>query len=1061
MNISELCIRRPVLTTLITASFIVFGVFAYRLLAVAALPRVDFPTIQIQAQLPGASPETMAASIASPIERQLSTIAGISAITSSSTQGATSIIIQFELSRDIDSAALDVQTALSTAARRLPPEMTTPPQFRKVNPGDFPILFISTRSATLPLHVVNEYAETVLAQQISQIQGVAQVTIYGSQRFAIRVQVDPTAAAARNISLDEIRNAVSRANSNVPVGTLAGDQQTITLNASGALMKAADYQKITVAYRNGVSVRLDEVARVLDSVENDKVASWFNNERAIVLAIQRQPDANTVAVVDAVRERLPAFRAQVPAAIDMQFLLDRSLSIRDSVNEVQFHLSISVMLVVLVIFLFLRKASATIIPSLAVPVSLIGTFAAMYAFGFSINNMTLLALALSVGFVVDDAIVMLENIARHIEGGMRPFEAALKGSREVGFTIISITFSLIAVFIPVLLMGGMVGRVFREFAVTISVAIVVSGFVSLTLTPMLCARVLKVHHADEKQMFILRWFEAMFRSWLRAYEWSLDKVIAHKSIMLIVTFLTLGGSVWLYLVIPKGFFPTEDTGYISVTTEGPSDIGFQAMTDLQRKVADIIGKDPAVEYLNSTVGTGGPNSTANYGRMLLGLKPMRERKENSTAVIQRLRRTTSQVPGVAVYFQNIQNIRVVARITKSEFQYTLQSSDTEALYRIAPQLQAEVQKVEGLRDVGTDLNIKNPEMVVEVDREKAAVYGITVDQIRQELYNAFGSRQIGTIYTASNDYQIIMQSMPEFQMDPTALSKIFLKTRADNPNNAQVGAGASGTGVLTGPSIPLSAVTRLVPSVGPLQVNHQGQQPSVTISFDLAPGYSLGYAVDQIQRLEREANLPASITTGFQGSAQVFQESLKGQGILVLAAIFAAYVVLGILYESFIHPITIISGLPSAGIGALLTLILFRMDLSVIAMIGIVMLVGIVKKNAIMMIDFAIERRRVGLGAEAAIREAALLRFRPIMMTTFAAIFGALPIAIGSGAGAELRQPLGVAVVGGLLLSQLLTLYITPVVYLYLDRIDRRIKRRLEPQLEEVAEPIKPAVAAE
>ena len=1061
MNLSELCIRRPVLTTLITASFIVFGVFAYRLLAVAALPRVDFPTIQIQAQLPGASPETMAASIASPIERQLSTIAGISAITSSSTQGSTSIIIQFELSRDIDSAALDVQTALSTAARRLPPEMTTPPQFRKVNPGDFPVLFISTRSATLPLHVVNEYAETVLAQQISQIQGVAQVQIYGSQRFAIRVQVDPVAAAARNISLDEIRNAVSRANSNVPVGTLAGEQQNITLQASGALTKAADYQTITVAYRNGVSVKLDEVARVLDSVENDKVASWFNNERAVVLAIQRQPDANTVAVVDAVRERLPAFRAQVPAAIEMQFLLDRSLSIRDSVAEVQFHLSISVALVVLVIFLFLRKASATIIPSLAVPVSLIGTFAAMYAFGFSINNMTLLALALSVGFVVDDAIVMLENIARHIEGGMRPFEAALKGSREVGFTIISITFSLIAVFIPVLLMGGMVGRVFREFAVTISVAIVVSGFVSLTLTPMLCARVLKVHHENEKQFFILRWFEAMFRSWLRAYEWSLDWVIRYKAIMLVVTFATLGGSVWLYMVIPKGFFPPEDTGYVAVTVEGPSDIGFQAMSELQRNVADIISKDPAVEYLNSTVGTGGPNPTSNYGRMLLGLKPMSARKETSTAVIQRLRRTASTVPGVAVYFQNIQNIRVVARISKSEFQYTLQSSDTDALYRIAPELQAQVEKVEGLRDVTADLYIKNPEMIVEVDREKAAVYGITVDQIRQELYNAFGSRQIGTIYTPSNDYQIIMQSMPEFQTDPTALSKIFLKTRAENPATAAAGSGASGSGQLTGPSIPLSAVTRLVPSVGPLQVNHQGQQPSVTISFNLAPGVSLGYAVDQIQRIEREAGLPASITTGFQGSAQVFQESLKGQGILVLAAIFAAYVVLGILYESFIHPITIISGLPSAGIGALLTLMLFKMDLTVIAMIGIVMLVGIVKKNAIMMIDFAIERRRVGLGAEAAIREAALLRFRPIMMTTFAAIFGALPIAIGSGAGAELRQPLGVAVVGGLLLSQLLTLYITPVVYLYLDRIDRRIKRRLEPQLEEIPEPIKPAVAAE
>jgi HAE1 family hydrophobic/amphiphilic exporter-1 len=1061
MTLSELCIRRPVLTTLITASFVVFGAFAYRLLPVAALPRVDFPSIAIQAQLPGASAETMAASVAAPIERQLATISGISSMTSMSTQGQSQISIQFDLNRDIDGASLDVQTALATAARRLPPEMTTPPFFRKLNPGDFPILYISVRSSTLPLSTVNEYAEIVLAQQISQLPGVAQVLIYGAQRFAVRVQVDPLAAAARNISFDEIRTAVSRANSNVPVGTIAGPKQNVTLMASGALEKAADYRSITVAWRNGAPVKLNEIARVIDSVENDKIASWFNDERAIVLAIQRQPDANTVAVVDAVREQIPAFRAQVPAAIDMALLLDRSASIRDSVNEVQFTLLVAIALVVMVIYMFLRTVPATIIPSLAVPVSLIGTCAAMYALGFSINNMTLLALALSVGFVVDDAIVMLENIHRHIENGMRPFEAALKGAREIGFTIISITFSLIAVFIPVLLMGGMVGRVFREFAVTISVAIVISGFVSLTLTPMLCARVLRAQHEEKRQNFVLRTFEAMFKGMLKAYEWTLDKVIAYKALMLAVTIATLAGSVWLYIVVPKGFFPTEDTGFLMATTEGPSDVSFEAMVALQKQVAKIVRADKAVDYINSTVGAGGPNPTTNNGRMLIALKPRAERKENSTAVIQRLRRSANTVPGIAVYFQNIQNIRIVARFTKSEFQYTLQSSDTETLYRVAPELRDKVAQIDGLRDVTTDLYIKNPQMVVEVDREKAAVYGITVDQIRQELFNAFGSRQIGTIFTPSNDYQIILQSMPEYQTDPSVLERIYLKTSVGT--NTAPGAGISGVGTPVGPVIPLSAVTRLVPAVGPLQVNHQGQQPAVTISFNLAPGFSLGQAVDAIQAIERDANLPASISTGFQGSAQVFQESLKGQGVLVLAAVFAAYVMLGILYESFIHPITIISGLPSAGIGALITLIAFSMDLSVIAMIGIVMLVGIVKKNAIMMIDFAIERRRVGLGAEAAIREAAMLRFRPIMMTTFAAIFGALPIAIGSGAGAELRQPLGVAVVGGLCLSQLLTLYITPVVYLYLDRIDRMLKRRLEPQLQEVPEQAErpTAVAAE
>ncbi len=1040
MNLSELCIRRPVMTTLMTASIIAFGVFGFRLLPVSALPKVDFPTIQVTATLPGASADTMAASVAGPIERQLSTVAGISSMSSSSSQGTTSITIQFDLNRNIDGAALDVQTALTIAQRRLPVEMLIPPSFRKVNPADFPVLFISLSSETLPLSTVNEYGDITIGQTLSQIPGVAQVLIYGTQKFAIRVQADPEAAAARGLSLEDIRAAVSRANSSTPVGTLNGPKQDIALQASGQLNKAIDYRQVVVAWRNGSPVKLDEVARIYDSVENDKIATWFNGTRSIVLAIQKQPDANTVAVVDAVRAKLPSLRAQIPPSVVMDVTLDRSVSVRESVADVEETLLIAVGLVIVVIFLFLRSASATLIPALAVPISLFGTCAVMYALDYSINNMTLLALTLSVGFVVDDAIVMLENIVRYIEQGMKPYEAALKGAREIGFTILSITFSLIAVFIPVLLMGGIVGRVFREFAVTISVAIIVSGFVSLTLTPMLCARVLKAHDPHHKPNFVLRWFEAMFNGWLRGYEWALDRVLAYKSVMLVVTLATLGATVWLYMIVPKGFFPQEDTGFLSGTTEAATDTSFEAMGARQKVLADLLRADPAVEFVNSTVGSGGPNPTANYGRLFIGLKPKNER-DSAPVVMARLRQKALQVPGLQAFFQGIQNLNIGGRPSKSQYQYTLQSGDTESLYRVAPEMREKIAKVPGLQDVTTDLYIKNPQLTVDIDREKAAVYGVTADQIRNQLFNAYGARQVGTIYMPSNDYQIILEVQPKFRVDPTDLSKLYVKTA----NNQ---------------AIPLDAVARMVPTVGPLQINHQGQQPAVTISFNLAPGTSLGYAVDQITRIEQESNLPATIATGFSGTAQVFQDSLRGQGVLILAAVFAAFVILGILYESFIHPITIISGLPSAGIGAILTLMLFKMELSVIAMIGIVMLVGIVKKNAIMMVDFAIERRAVGLSAEHAIREAALLRFRPIMMTTFAAIFGTLPIALGTGAGAELRQPLGVSVVGGLLVSQLLTLFITPVIYIYLDRIDRRLKRRLDPTLRDTPDVEPPRVAA-
>ncbi|WP_458760922.1 efflux RND transporter permease subunit [Afipia sp. TerB] len=1040
MNLSELCIRRPVMTTLLTASIIAFGIFGFRLLPVSALPKVDFPTISVTATLPGASAETMAASVAGPIERQLATIAGVSSMSSQSSQGRTVITIQFDLNRDIDGASLDVQTALTIAQRRLPIEMTTPPSFRKVNPAEYPVLYLSLYSPTLPLSTVNEYGETTIGQAISQIPGVAQVLIYGAQKFAVRVQADPEAAAARGLSLDDIRAAVSRANSSTPVGVLTGRDQEITLQASGQLDKASQYSQVVVAWRNGSPVKLDEVARVYDSVENDKNATWYNGKRGVVLAIQKQPDANTISVVDGVLAKLPSLRAQVPPSVSVETMFDRSISIRQSVADVEETLAIAVGLVIFVIFLFLRSASATIIPALAVPISILGTCATMYVLGFSINNMTLLALTLSVGFVVDDAIVMLENIVRHIEQGMKPFEAALKGAREIGFTILSITFSLIAVFIPVLLMGGIVGRVFREFAVTISVAIIVSGFVSLTLTPMLCARVLKGHDPDHKPNFILRWFESAFSMMHRAYEWSLDHVLAHKPVMLIVTIATLGATVWLYMVAPKGFFPQEDTGFLIGTTEAATDTSFEAMSARHAELSKILQADPAIEFVNSTVGSGGPNPTGNYGRLFLGLKP-RDQRDPAPVIIARLRQKAAQVPGLQAFFQSIQNLNVGGRASKSQYQYTLQSGDTEALYRLAPEMREKIAKIPGLLDVTTDLYIKNPQLTVEIDREKAAVYGITAEQIRNQLFNAYGTRQVGTIYKPSNDYQIILEALPEFRADPAALSKLYLKTEK-------------------GQTIPLDAVAKMVPTVGPLQINHQGQQPAVTISFNLAPNVSLGYAVDQITRIEQESNLPATISTGFAGTAQVFQDSLRGQGVLILAAVFAAFVILGILYESFIHPITIISGLPSAGIGAILTLMLFKMDLSVIAMIGIVMLVGIVKKNAIMMVDFAIDRRRVGLSAEHAIREAALLRFRPIMMTTFAAIFGTLPIALGAGAGAELRQPLGVAVVGGLLVSQLLTLFITPVIYIYLDRIDRRLKRRLDPTLEESGDVERPHIVA-
>ncbi|MEP6961704.1 MAG: efflux RND transporter permease subunit, partial [Acidobacteriota bacterium] len=1024
LNITALFIRRPVMTALVMMAILLFGVVGYRKLPVSDLPNIDFPTIQVRADLPGASAETMAASVATPMERQFSTVPGIDSMTSNSTRGSTSVTLQFALDRDIDAAAQDVEAAIAQVVRRLPNGMPNPPQLQKVNPADQPILFMGLNSATVSPTAVAEFADTVIAPRISQVEGVALVNVFGAAKYAVRIQLDPNKLAARGIGLDEVQASVQKHNTNLPSGTLWGAQQAYTVQANGQVMNAEAYRPLVVSYHNGNAVRLDELGEVLDSVQQDKNLAWIGDRRSIMFQVQRQPGTNTVEVVDRIKALFPDFVAQLPPAVHLETVYDRSVSIRNSVNDVKYTLLLTVALVILVIFLFLRNISATLIASTALPLSIVGTFAAMSLLGHSLDNLSLMALTLAVGFVVDDAIVVLENIVRHMEMGKPRMQAAIEGSKEISFTVISMTVSLTAVFIPVLFMGGIVGRLFNEFAVVISVAILISGAVSLSLTPMMCSRFLKPPSEHHGKLYNL--FERAFDGLRDAYAWSLSRVIRHRMATVVVAIGTVGATYFVYRQLPMGFIPSQDTDQLSGTTEFSEDASFDVMARLQQEVANVVAKNPNVETFFSNVNTGNANNGSNSGRLQIRLKPAQDRKETPENIIEQLRPAANAIPGVRTFFQNPPLIRIGGQQSRSLYQYTLQAQDLNELYTASAALEKEFRDIPELTDVSSDLKISSPLVAVAIDRDRASALGVTADQIEGALYNAYGSRQISSIYSPVSDYAVIMELQPKYQLDPNALNLIYVRSS-------------------TGKLVPLNVVAKARTTVGPLTVTHLGQVPSVTLSFNLAPGVALGNAVEKIGAVAAET-LPDTVRTAFQGTAAAFQDSMTGLGWLVVLAVVVIYMVLGILYESFIHPITILTGLPAAGLGALSTLWLFHSELNIYSFVGIIMLIGIVKKNAIMMIDFALEAQRLhNAPAADAIYEACLVRFRPIMMTTMAALMGTLPIALGLGVGSEARRPLGLAVVGGLVLSQLLTLFITPVFYIYMERVRGMFERRKPP----------------
>jgi multidrug efflux pump len=1060
MNVSEPFIRRPIATSLLMAGVIMLGLLAYFLLPISSLPQVDFPTIQVVTRYPGASPDVMTSAVTVPLESQFDQISGLASMSSTSSFGVSTITLQFELNRDIDVASQDVQAAINVARGYLPSDLPSLPIYNKVNPADTPILTLALTSDSLPIAKVNDYAETLLAEKLSQVAGVGLVTIEGDQKPAVRVQFNPAMLASLGMGPEDLRNAITQANVDAPKGSFNGARQSYMIGSNDQLLTAAVYRPLIIAYRNGAPVKLSDVANVFDSVENEQLAAWVGNKPAVLLDIQRQPNANIIQTVDRIRKLLPSLTASIPPAVKVSILADRTQTIRASVRDVQFTLLLTVGLVILVIFLFLRRIWATVIPSVALPLSLIGTFGVMYLAGFSLNNLSLMALTISTGFVVDDAIVMIENIFRYIEAGEPPLAAALKGSRQIGFTVISLSFSLIAVFIPLLFMTGIVGRLFREFAITLSVAVIVSAIVSLTLTPMMCAKFLKpVEHSKQGKLF--RWSERAFEWMLNVYDAGLRWVLRNRLITLLVAIATLIATIYLYVVVPKGLLPNQDTGEIIGVTDAGQNISFKAMLERQRQVSDIVAKDPDVQSVAAFVGAGTVNATVNTGRLYIVLKPRDERKSTADEIMTRLQKATNNIPGISLFMQSAQDLQIDTKVSRTKYQYILEDSNSGELAAWAPKFLDRLKKLPELSDIASDQQMNGLQTVIDIDRQKASRLGVQIDNIDNVLYDSFGQRQISLIFTQLNQFWVVLEAAPEFKNSPGVLDKIYV-----NATGSQAASSVSSPGSVTangaitagGPEIPLSEFATMRTTTAPLVITHQNLFPAVTVSFNLASGHSLGEAVAAIEAAKAEIGLPETIATTFTGTAAEFQSSLQSEPYLILAAVLVIYIVLGVLYESYIHPITILSSLPSAGVGALLALLVFRIDFSLIALIGVILLIGIVKKNAIMMIDFALDaEREEGKTPEESIHQACLLRFRPIMMTTMAALLGALPLAIQEGTGAELRKPLGITIVGGLLVSQILTLYTTPVIYLYMDKFGKFLSRRREsrPLRSEELEPVR------